>query len=383
MSIRLTHAEFAATQDKVAKINTRAAKRGFTGRFEVVGTPVTVTKVDESTGFEIRLAYMETTITGEAPKYNGWTFLATLDWDSVADGLIVRAFSEDVQVDRDALVKGHCDHCGVQRYRKNTYVVVNEAGEQKQVGSSCIKDFLGHDATVVFITSSEVSEDAMGGGSFGDPVADTLNVLAIAWAATRAFGYVPASAFSGSTKEVVSGILWGRSKMDNEARAAITEYVEGSDAAAVEVRDFILSDAFSGTSDYVLNLKAIVGSETVTPKNIGFLVSAPQAFARAMEKTLIREREKDATADSVHVGTVGDKVEIEATITRINFIESNWGVTVLYTLLATDGNVYKWFASREALGEKQGVEVKVKGTIKDHDEYNGTKSTVLTRCKAL
>jgi hypothetical protein len=383
VTVRLTHAEFAATQEKVAKINARAAKRGFTGRFEVVGTPVSVKKVDEFTGFEIRLAYVDTTITGEAPKYNGWTFLASLDWDSVVDNVIVRAFSGDVTVDRAALVKGHCDHCGVQRLRKNTYVVVNEAGEQKQVGSSCIKDFLGHDARFVFLTASEVSEEAMGGGSFGDPVADTLSVLAIAWAATRAFGYVPASAFNGSTKEVVGGILWGRSKMDSEARAAIVEYVEGSDAAAVEIRDFILSDAFSGDSDYVLNLKAILGSETVTPKNIGYLVSAPQAYARAVEKTLIREREKSATAESVHVGAKGDKVEIEATVSRINYIEGYYGVTVLYTLLATDGNVYKWFASREALGNQQGVTVKVRGTVKDHDEYNGTKSTVLTRCKSL
>lgn len=382
MSVRLTHAEFAATQAKVEKINARAAKRGFTGRFDVVGVEI----VEEGTndlGFTVVKRYMDTTITGEAPKYNGWTFIATLDWDSVADSLIVRSISEDVKVDRASLVKGHCDHCSVQRFRKNTYVVVNEAGEQKQVGSSCIKDFLGHAANIVFITADEVGEEAFGGSMSGDPVADTLSVLAIAWAATRAFGYVPSSAFSGSTKEVVGGILWGRSKMDREARAAIVEYVAGSDAAAVEIRDFILSDAFSGDSDYVLNLKAILGSETVTPKNIGFLVSAPQAFARAMEKTLIREREKSATADSVHVGTVGDKVEIEATISRINYIESNWGVTVLYTLLATDGNVYKWFASREALGEKQGVTVKVKGTIKNHDEYNGTKATVLTRCKAL
>ena len=383
MTVRLTHAEFAATQAKVEKINARAAKRGFTGRFDVIGEAVVV-KEKNAFGFEIEKHFVETTITGEAPSYGGWTFVATLDWDENADSLIVRAATDAVKVDRSSLIKGHCDHCGTQRFRRSTYVVVNEAGEQKQVGSSCIKDFLGHDARVVFLSLDSVSEETFGGGFSGDPAIGTISALAIAWAAIRAFGYVRSGDWDRTpTKAVVETVLFGRGKPKAETVKALEPFVDGSHEAAVEIRDFILSDAFSGDSDYVLNLKAILAAEYVSARNLGFLVSAPQAFAKAQERTLIREREKAATADSTFVGAKGDKVTVEGTIAAIRYIPGHYNTTVLYTIHGTDGNVFKWFASREALGKDKGVTVKVTGTVKDHDEWNGQKSTVLTRCKAL
>ena len=39
-----------------------------------------------------------------------------------------------------------CDHCNVNRYRRDTFVVHNdETKEFKQIGSTCLKDFFGHD----------------------------------------------------------------------------------------------------------------------------------------------------------------------------------------------------------------------------------------------
>ena len=36
-----------------------------------------------------------------------------------------------------------CDHCGTTRRRSATYLVEHEDGSRKQVGSSCMADFLG------------------------------------------------------------------------------------------------------------------------------------------------------------------------------------------------------------------------------------------------
>jgi hypothetical protein len=44
-----------------------------------------------------------------------------------------------------------------------------------------------------------------------------------------------------------------------------------------------------------------------------------------------------------------------------------------------DGNVYVWRTLAEKMAE--GRTYKVRGTVKEHGEYNGTKQTVLTRCK--
>jgi len=150
-------------------------------------------------------------------------------------------------------------------------------------------------------------------------------------------------------------------------------------------RAFILSDDFSGDSEYVVNMKAVIAAEFVSSRNIGLVASAPQALARFEEKTLAR-KVAAAGPQSEWFGSKGDKgVLFTGVIEAIRYIDSQWGSTVLYTFRAADGTIAKWFASSEALGDTTviGTTVTIKGTIKDHDEFRGTKSTVLTRCKAV
>lgn len=389
MTARITPAEYAATVEKIEKINARAAKKGFTGRVTLEAEQVVVTKTDEQ-GFEITYPMYDVTLGGEAPSYNGYRLLAVLDFDQHA-GLVTRMAPgvDEVSVNRDALEAGRCDHCGVTRYRTKSYLVLNvETGEQVQVGSTCIKDFLGWSGSLAFISSDEVSEDIEGGWGMGlgEPDYGVLTVLAVAWAAIKAYGFVPASGIGGMpTKEVVATYLSNaRDKGAQAIREEIGGYVEGSMAAAEKVRAFVLSEDFSGSSEYVINLKAVMGPQFVTRRNIGLVASAPQALARFEEKTLVRE--KEALKPSSHFGAEGDKVEFEGVISGVRYIESMYGTSVLYTIRNEEtGNVVKWFASREALGgpEVTGNVVKIKGTIKKHEDFNGLKSTVLTRCKAL
>jgi hypothetical protein len=46
------------------------------------------------------------------------------------------------------------------------------------------------------------------------------------------------------------------------------------------------------------------------------------------------------------------------------------------------GRLYKWFASRSALGtDTDGTAYQVTGTVKKYEEYEGTRYTVLPRCE--
>jgi hypothetical protein len=388
MTVTITPAEYAATVEKIAKINARAEKKGFTGRITLDAVEVVKTR-EIAPGFTSSERAFEVSLGGEAPAYNGWALLAVLDFDQHA-GLVTRMApgTDDVAVDRDALEAGRCDHCSVTRNRTKSYLVRNvETGEQKQVGSTCIKDFLGWSGTIAFVSVDEVSDEMAGGWGNGGPsdyATDTL--LAAAWAAIRAYGFVRSGDWSArSTADTVRVFLnGGKDKEAQQVKADLAPFFEASYAAAAKTRAFVLSEDFSGTSEYVINLKAVAAAEYVSDRNVGLLASAPQALARFEEKTLVRE--KEAQKPSSHFGTVGDKIEFTGTISGVRYIESAYGTSVLYTIRDEEtGNVVKWFASREALGgpDKVGTEVKVKGTIKKHEEFNGLKSTVLTRCKAL
>jgi hypothetical protein len=95
----------------------------------------------------------------------------------------------------------------------------------------------------------------------------------------------------------------------------------------------------------------------------------------------------DARSASQHVGQVGERLELELTCEKLlDFSERGHGgylVRSFYIALMRDGAgnriVYK--GGRPPLGE--GEAGKFRATVKDHDERDGEKQTVIERAKAL
>jgi hypothetical protein len=380
---KLTPYELELTRAKIDKINARAAKRGFTGRFDLTATRME--RSERVGGFDVTEILYETSITGEPPSYGGWTLVAALDFDDQA-GLIVHTAPGVDTVDRTQIKEGHCTHCQQRRRRTRSYLVQSDTGQTLQVGSTCIKDFLGWSGNVVFLSDSDVSADLESCiGGEGWRYYSTESVLAVAWAVITKHGFVRTSDYySMPTRDRVSFVLWPPSKLSNDDRAVLAEYKDlvpqAADMAA-KVRAFILSDAFAGDNEYVLNLKALCRADMVSGQYLGMVASAPQAWARHNEQTLIKERDHIVNE---YVGGVKDKLTLKVKIKAVRFIPSDYGSTTLYTLMDDTGHMFKWFASRDALGgDVTDTFQTITGTVKAHEEYQGQKSTVLTRVKVV
>jgi hypothetical protein len=83
---------------------------------------------------------------GAAPVLAGWTLAAIVEHRGA--GARVRSVGEaGDRLDPQAFTTGRCEHCGLRRRRTSTFVVVHsDTGEVRQVGSACLRDFLGgHD----------------------------------------------------------------------------------------------------------------------------------------------------------------------------------------------------------------------------------------------
>jgi len=380
MEARITPAEFEATKAQISKINERAAKRGFTGRLEITGTEVEV-NVSQVPNLQVMETVVDVVISGEAPRYNGWEFIARVDSDPAAGLLVNTVPGKDISAEtRARLQPGWCDHCKAVRNRNKIYLVTD--GEViKQVGSTCLRDFLGWDGKIVWLDLAGEAKGIVNGFGGGERTWRTEDVLALAWAAVKTFGFVR-SGETGATRDVIGAVLSPTSKRDRELARELAPVAAEAAGKAVELRAWLLSDAFAGDGSYVANLKAIAAADVCTYRSIGLLASAPQAWARSQERTLIRQREREAIV-SEFVGDVKDKLELNVTVKSIRYIQGNYGVTTLYTLADEAGRLFKWFSSNEGLGDEEGVTLRIRGTVKGHEEYNGTKSTQLTRCKVL
>lgn len=105
-------------------------------------------------------------------------------------------------------------------------------------------------------------------------------------------------------------------------------------------------------------------------------------IAKEAEEKKIQEQK----AISQHIGSIGDKIELDAVLEKNAWFEipsfRGYGTDTMhiYTFRNEHGDAIIWKTSK-GLGIENGEKVHVKGTIKEHSEYDSEKQTVLTRCK--
>jgi hypothetical protein len=391
----LSPEEYALPVERVKAINRRAAKRGFTGRVEVTGTRREVTEKDKG-GLPRTHIVVDTTITGQAPCYNGWRFLAAVDTVETEDGpaFVLRTAPgvEESGVDREMLKAGHCEHCKTARTnRKYTYLVQNpDTEELLQVGSTCIKDFTGWTGKPVFISEAELAEELEGflGGLGGSPLDYTVEtVVAAAWGISRRYGWVPVSAAgygTSSTRDLVNAYLYGTAKSDNELRADVApEMAEATDMAKTIVT--ALLEGLEGNGDYVTNLRICLRAAVVEDRHMGIVVSAVSAYEKMTGKQTERKAREQRVSE--FAGAVGEKTTFTGTITRMMPVENNFGyhaTSSMLVIVEDEKHTFKMFTSAAwAWDVKQGQAATFTGTVKDHEDYQGTKQTAIARPKLV
>lgn len=135
-------ANFPKFEREIEKLSRRSMK--------LIGKPIRPvvyarTKEEISKGCFIDI--IETFIDAEVPVLNGWTFCARIDHSNDI-GNVIRTVPNlsGALPGRFRTAAADCQHCNVKRLRRDTFVVRNdETGEFKQIGSTCLVDFFGHD----------------------------------------------------------------------------------------------------------------------------------------------------------------------------------------------------------------------------------------------
>lgn len=389
----LTPGEWDATRERVAKINVRAAKRGFTGRLDVTGTKRVVVEKNPAGVSKTRVVF-DVEITGVAPAYGGWEFLAAVDAMPAAAGdeagFVIRCAPgvDDAGVDRSALVAGRCEHCNVRSAnRVHTYLVRDvETGQVRQVGSTCIKDFTGWAGKPVFLTIEEVEEDLFGDGVGGGTPATTVeDAIATAYVAVQMFGWV-ASGQEGATRHIVARALFGTDRASSDLRAVMADRLSEGDAVAAEIIATVTAE-LTGSFGYEANVRAVLAAQYVTERELGLLSSAVPAYERIIGRRAAREAARKAQAEKIPsrwFASIGDKVTVTGAVTTAMTIDGYANSTQRLIIIDTPGTIFKTItAAGWAWEVNAGEIITVTAAVKRHDTYRETEQTVLVRPKLV
>lgn len=323
------------------------------------------------------------TITSEPSQYQGWSFVASL---AHVDGETVIASTGTHELPKKYRNSGAtCEHCSMNRRRKNTYVLHHAEKGFFQVGSSCLSDFLGTDraeklaylATIEAEIRDACEDDSKGRREEGWKLRE---FLAVTSDSIRTHGWVSRTTAreygSRATADTVINTL-------RETYAPAT--AQGTEEAGLAA-DWAesLSDAIvdAAKGDYLHNVRAVARIGYINGKSAGIAASIVTAYQRHVAE----ERKKAETAAlpaSNYVGQVGKRETFRAKLDMVSGYDTDYGYTTVLKFRTATGAVILWKASSGTGVSRSdaGKTYLVTGSVKEQSEYKGVKQTVLTRCK--
>lgn len=404
---RIPQANMPGLESLIARIAKKAAKLN-SGEiiFRTIATEAV--KYQDADGFERVRTFHMVEVGGPTPRINGWAFIATLA--HTAEGVIVcevPGTTQEGELIPYRTVKAVCDHCGKARNRIDTYVLRSDAGAYKQVGSSCLRDFLGHANPGDLASMAEYLADAgrlaggaedegwgMGGSGRGEDDWSTEGFVSMTAAVIRRFGFVSKGkseemgrpSTSLETQDVYTANYKHGCNTDGGYCADMKcQYARRGGHVAVTDADVTKGEAAlawiramdrEGLGDYLYSLHVACAGEAVNRRQYGLVASLVSAYDRATEEAT--EKAAAPILTNEWIGTPGVRQQIMGLIVKkVIANETQYGVTMIHKFEDAEGRAYTWFCSGEPFEE--GVTVNVDATVKAHDEYRGRKQTILTR----
>lgn len=371
---------------------------------EVTGEEVVQKKRRNVFGVEevVPVRYLKVHVEGEVPKLpGGWELLGVIDHVS-SDGNVVRPAPGKTVPEEFYTSEQRCDMCGAKRQRIATYVVQDETGGIKCVGSDCVKKFLGWYKDPLLVAKyleqiadfvpqfsgggdGDYDEDFEGGGGGGRGIG-TLEYLAHVAALVRTGGFVSKSAAAQtdgmSTSDAAVQNYYEKNKEhripveqeDYDTAQATLQWLQGLDRSWV------------GGDDYRNNIFALRNVHQPSQKHLGLIASMIPLYKREMARQTAAEQaekqkaqqvaENEAAGITPHLGEVGQRLPMTLLVERVIPREGDFGMTYITKMKDANGRVVTWFGSQPL---DEGATYNMVATIKKLEEYQGVPQTIIQR----
>ena len=292
----------------------------------------------------------------------------------------------DVVVPKEIQTKYICEHCNTNRKRKIYYIVQNQKDKSfKVVGSSCTKEYLGIDINTFHSKITRIMDDLSEFSSRKINIQTIrvenvlTNLIAIYklnedlltynystykdWLKSFMYDLTIGNAYNQEVEDVEIYIKQHKEELHKEVQEVLNEL-----------------DKMQDDNEYIFNLKKIlIGKEFMNKKFVSYILYSYMLVHNRIKARRRREMKANKNSNE-YLGTVGDKIELGVTVEKVLKFEGYYGTTCMNILTDEQGNTLVWSTGRAL---EEGKEYKLKGAIKEHKEYKGTKQTILTRCRVI
>ncbi len=405
LSVKIPQSRLASVIKKIQELNKKAAKIGV--------CPILLTSIPTSPLYQTHTAgdwdwtedphhekrtgvfieRVELTLEGESPKYEGWTFLATLSPNGDKN-LLLLVPGHTVDLSRYVEVVGVCEHCNKIRRRKETFVVQHENGDLKAVGRSCLKDFLGHQSPEQIanyaaalcclegdLTNNSDMEETESLGTRETTYVDLYRWLCVAAAFHRIDGFV-SRARADETGNVSTNVQMMNWMFGRHIVAAWKErYVPTESDKETAAKTIEWMKALEPSADnFRTNLKTLAETGCVSVKGFGLATCAVPLYLRHISDEAKRAA---SPVSNEYVAAVGEKIQEEVQVIRKHCFDSYYGQNCVHTMVNDKQQTIVWFASNTAEWLEIGCRYKITAVVKKHYTFRSINQTTVSRLKVI
>ncbi len=356
--------------------------------------------------------YIPIEITGETPKLNGWQFAAVLQRLELEDGQTAGMIRPCLDQPIPAELRerfGDCDHCKTNRMRNDVYIVrmqhptesVSVPDLFKVVGSTCLKDFLGHDNPLSVAQMAEYIAEArelcfgaeedgyFGYGERTPDVFDVDTVLRVAATIIDKDGFISRKKAKEDWKEESATAntlsLYFCVSKNSQTWKNLKERYQGTEQHeqdAENAREWARTLANSD-NEYLYNLSLIARSSLIPLRNFGLACSLIPAYFREIGRN---SDKKNDFSKSDFIAHEKDRVTLPLqylyTGTAFSTMYgASYPVHFKYTDPAGAQHKVTWFTGSEndEMTKEPGQITLCSFTVKKHELYKGIRQTIVSR----
>lgn len=327
-------------------------------------------------------------------KLGDWQVIAQLE--AVHGGNLAFNISNDAQdLAASDEARGHpitCEHCNTKRQRKLGYILKNETGEYKEIGSTCLEDFTGIDPSAALFLAKMYDvihvkygddPEAYSGKCSPTSVGTTQYLSDVLFISERG-GFVSASKARDLGISATYDDALNISRLLRDQPKTTKEYWDGMPAReelAESIRQWYSNKETSDS--FEKNVKLLLASDDILidRKHLAFAAAAIPSYHRHLSAE--RQRAAEALKPLTHVGTVGKKSSMALTVEAVIAFDTMYGRSWRINMTDVDGNKLTWKTSSpsdELLKGKGGI-IMADFKVKAHSEYNEKPQTEVTHLK--
>lgn len=372
--------EFSELEKKIRRIIKKLEKKGLEYKFEIVKEEIR--EIPVYNGYEklkpIPMEVVDYIFYMEEYKLGNYVLVGVLDHTTDEKENMVYYINKDIEIPRKYYTSvSHCDHCNTDRKRNKTVILYSEKdGSYLQVGTDCLKDFIGIKAFDIVRGHTDLQcldlQD-MEGFCLRDYDMGLIKPL-----------YKVKDYLASCIREIEE---YGYNKMETKYKAIdkIHDKVDSDTMdKANKVLEYFSKLDIDELSDFMRNTKIQLSQEYIKGSN-GFIAYSYLAHEKEMEKEKERELKRELNIMNTvngYYGEVGKRYELELLCHgKIASCDTLYGTMYIIKYTDKDGHTFI-YKGGTPFGET-GKSYIVKGTIKGHNVFNGENQTVISRCKVV